>query len=369
MHSKLGLILVALLLVGCGSLPTVPVTAPPPTSSVTPILASTATPTVAPTVTTANIATPRPTATVTENYTPVSVWAGLPNDEYIVYQVDETDTYVASLDGAINTLIPDVRGYYLQVDDVFKRLIYSLAEPGLWSYEFEIGSQVRIPIPEQVDDVFSPVWSPASSENLVFVSGYRLHNLPINGDGSFLYVAAPDGTAQLIVQGADPVWSPDGKRIAFSHADYGFSEAGLPEPDTDLYLLDTDCLPDPAACQLVELTALEPEAAAYKPSWSADGTSLVFECLLPTAVFDERQSDVCLIEVEGSGLRNLTETEGVDETGPMWSKDGLYIGYTVTDPSTRYQDIVIYSVSDGKAANMTNSANQSEELIGWLVKE
>ena len=65
-----------------------------------------------------------------------------------------------------------------------------------------------------------------------------------------------------------------------------------------------------------------PHAEAL-PSWSPDGTRLAF---MSAAELEDR-GDICVINADGTGLQNLTDTPDVFETTPTWSPDGAQIAY------------------------------------------
>jgi dipeptidyl aminopeptidase/acylaminoacyl peptidase len=62
-------------------------------------------------------------------------------------------------------------------------------------------------------------------------------------------------------------------------------------------------------------------AGEYSPAWSRDGTKLVFECRDGTVI------DVCTIDADGGGYRNITKGSRPDLQAimPVWSPDGRQI--------------------------------------------
>ncbi|HEV8196183.1 MAG TPA: BamA/TamA family outer membrane protein [Gemmatimonadales bacterium] len=76
-----------------------------------------------------------------------------------------------------------------------------------------------------------------------------------------------------------------------------------------------------------------PLAAANTPTWSPDGTQLVFSGL------DGGISDLFVINVDGSGLKRLTNDKAAD-LHPVWSPDGKTIAFT-TDlgPNTDFNKL------------------------------
>ncbi|MET0932103.1 MAG: hypothetical protein ABWX56_00200 [Mycetocola sp.] len=85
----------------------------------------------------------------------------------------------------------------------------------------------------------------------------------------------------------------------------------------DLWLMAAD------GSDAVQLTS-DPDLEGM-PSWSPDGTRLAFM----SAADLESRGDICVINADGTGLVNLTDTAGVSETTPSWSPAGDEIAYGI----------------------------------------
>ncbi|HYI34726.1 MAG TPA: hypothetical protein VEX88_14795 [Glaciibacter sp.] len=107
--------------------------------------------------------------------------------------------------------------------------------------------------------------------------------------------------------GASPaVTDPATRPIAFTSDRSG---------SLDLWLMGSDGSGE------IQLTT-SPDAEGL-PSWSPDGMRLAFM----SAADLESNGDICVINADGTGLRNLTDTADVYETTPSWSPDGGQIAY------------------------------------------
>ncbi|SFN89526.1 TolB family protein [Mycetocola miduiensis] len=92
----------------------------------------------------------------------------------------------------------------------------------------------------------------------------------------------------------------------------------------DLWLMGTD------GSDEVQLTTSS--HAEAMPSWSPDGTHLAFTSAVD---LQEGRADICVINADGTGIRNLTGTADVFEIAPSWSPDGTHIAYvTLHDDGT-----------------------------------
>jgi TolB protein len=123
----------------------------------------------------------------------------------------------------------------------------------------------------------------------------------INADGSGLTRLTSDPAADT-----DPVWSPDGSKIAFSSNRDG----------TDgLYLMNRD------GSGVSKVTT---GIGGFHPTWSPDGTRIAFECHV-----DVGNRDICVINSDGTGLVRLTSDAGADY-GAAWKPDGSQILFVTT---------------------------------------
>jgi Tol biopolymer transport system component len=105
-------------------------------------------------------------------------------------------------------------------------------------------------------------------------------------------------------------WSPDGRRLAFQKTIRRVDQS----PDSDLYLIDVD------GSGLVQLTS-GTDLHDSHPEWSPDGSLILF-----TRRTAERVYSLYTIRPDGSGLTNLTPGLGSAEYGD-WAPDGRQIAF------------------------------------------
>jgi Tol biopolymer transport system component len=121
-----------------------------------------------------------------------------------------------------------------------------------------------------------------------------------------IYVVNPDGTGETALTSNHttgvnmlPAWSPDGRRIAFTH--HG-----------DIYVMNADG----SGVSLIFDAQFD---NASLPAWSPEGQRIAFTGR-PSG-----PADVFVINADGTGLRQLT-TRG-SEDDPAWSPDGQKIAF------------------------------------------
>jgi hypothetical protein len=169
------------------------------------------------------------------------------------------------------------------------------------------------------DDV-QPAWSPDGSKiafSSTQSSGGSWHIWVMNADGTNLH-ELPSSFSQ------DPVWSPDGLRIA---GDNG---------NGPLFVINAD--------GTNERRLTTPPALHYdeSPDWSPDGGSLVFS----ERSFDGTTSALYAIGADGSGLRQLTSGAYADYR-PSWSPDGTAIVFDRRSMGSSFQ---LFTVGSGGGA-------------------
>ncbi|HEX9992397.1 MAG TPA: hypothetical protein VGB14_05665 [Acidimicrobiales bacterium] len=153
-------------------------------------------------------------------------------------------------------------------------------------------------------------------------STYDIHVM--NADGTGDVNLTPDPTPEDGVddsQELDPVWSPDGTRIAF------ISNRVIetnPDGNYEVFAMDAD------GANVTQLTFAEPEFGwefyqSYEPNWSPDGTQIAFNGYRAWG-----SSEIFTVPTDGSGTE-FHVTDGVDPANkwePRWSPDGSVILFT-----------------------------------------
>jgi Tol biopolymer transport system component len=209
---------------------------------------------------------------------------------------------------------------------------------------------------------FDPVWSPDGSK-----IAFRSHR-----DGNEeVYVMNADGSIQANLTNTptsdySPAWSPDGAKIAF--ASNRLNPAG-----NDIWLMNAD------GSNPTRLTDI-PGISEY-PSWAPDGRRLAFHCTfgrrLPQGVGD---FEICVVSLDSLEVVQLTDAPGESKL-PAWSPDGTRIAFETnragwptlpdyTPPayeSERFGEFELYVMNtDGSGqVNVTNHPREDDSFPAW----
>jgi TolB protein len=224
-----------------------------------------------------------------------------------------------------------------------------------------------------------PVWSPTGTR-LAFFSDQDNSISTANADGSNVEVVC-----FCLVTNAEGgfTWSPDGSKIAYSEA----TICGTCNDTFDVWSVNSD------GSGLTNLTN-SPDDIDIWPDWSPDGTKIAFSkngrlatmnpdgtgsALLPGEpfgttpswspagrqlayqAFDGNESEVFVINVDGSGRTQLTDN-AVDDGSPAWSPDGRKIAFV----SDRDGNAEIYVMNaDGSAQTRLTTDPGSDGNPDW----
>jgi TolB protein len=179
-------------------------------------------------------------------------------------------------------------------------------------------------------------------------------------ESTIAFVSERDGNAEIYIidpagehrvtndpaKDANPVWSPDGSRIAFERngALWAIGVDGtntvkltnppsgaldvrqndIPISSSDGRLLYTRYSSTSVTIRIVNFDGTNDRelATGNLPTWSGDGSLIAFDNTVNGA------SDVMLIQNDGTQLRDLTNSSNAHEDWPVMSRDGKYVAFS-----------------------------------------
>ncbi|MBT4096036.1 MAG: hypothetical protein HOM68_18255 [Gemmatimonadetes bacterium] len=223
-----------------------------------------------------------------------------PDGERILYGswIGDGSMWLINSDGTHNQRI-STPGFHLSASSSFdwspdgERVV--VANGDIWIMEADFSAATKIT--DHTADDWDPVWSPdgrwiAFSSYRHFDSKGAYKNLWLMSTDDFNPVQITDTASD---DDSAPTWSPDGQRLAFASDRSG---------DWEIYTIGPD------GTDLVQLT--NSEDYDMDPTWSPDGSRIAF------ATRRDGNWEIYCMDSDGSNQVNLTNNPGND-TEPQWS--------------------------------------------------
>ena len=200
----------------------------------------------------------------------------------------------------------------------------------LWVMQADGSGKVKV-----AEQAFNFSWSPDGRLVYTSVADFGdIHLRIINADGS--------SDVRLTNRAAfEPAWSPDGSRIAF-----------VTLGDKDIFLIDPDGTHEEDLTQGVS----EDE----DPAWSPDGSRIAFTSgpLDPSS-----ESEIAVMNRDGSGRTVLTNHPGFDFQ-PVWSPDGTKLVFTRSE-DTGDSEIYVMNADGSSPTNVSRRPETTETAPDW----
>lgn len=176
----------------------------------------------------------------------------------------------------------------------------------------------------------------ASAENATLSpSGKRII---LEARGDIFTVPVENGDVRNITQSSDaadrrPVWSPDGKHIAWFSDNGGVSYA--------LYITDQEGKGTPQKIDIGE------SALGWNPVWSPDSRFIAFvDNKVRIQVVELSTGKITTADIGGSNIER-------SNMAVSWSPDSKWLSYTKTAPNN-FRQITVWSMESGKATAISN---------------
>lgn len=271
-----------------------------------------------------------------------------------------------------------------------KRAVYSVAEAVMTEDRSEWVSQIWMSNSDGSDatqrtfaakSATNPIWSP-DGKWIAFTSER-------SGKSNLYRMRVAGGEAEQLTDVKSAVglfgWSPDSQQIAFVMPDPP-SEADdkAAKAKDDFRWIDRDFKMDRLHLVSVEkdknsqrvprvlTTGNVSVGVAARPGggsfdWSPDGKSIVFAHRKSPGADDWTTSDVSIVDVAYGKVTPLATT-GASEFAPLFSRDGKSVALVVSDDPPRWAgdySLQVISVADGKSKTLPGTYDRQPTLIGW----
>ncbi len=237
-------------------------------------------------------------------------------------------------------------------------------QPGGWEI-FKVapdGSETNLS--NDPSDAWQPKWA-GRSDRVVFVStrdgNPEIYRMGATGGGQRRLTDHPG-------QDLHPAWSPDARKIVFTSDRDGDMELfrmpadGETAPGNNVARLTDNAFDDAEADwfgdSIVYTSNETGDWEIYRhslsnftttrltnragwddvdPVWSPDGTRIAFESRSRAYLVED--SEICVMNADGSGLRRVTNIPDDHEVDPSWSSDGRKIAFSAFNDQNTNLDI------------------------------
>jgi len=227
---------------------------------------------------------------------------------------------------------------------------YNDGPAGLFLLDPSTGAVTRLTPSEDQDNVNLPgsCWNPVT-DRIVFASD--------RAEADDLWRIAPDGSDFTRITHhagtpwyVEPSWSPDGSRIVFQADTPANSEDGY---TGKIFVIDAD------GSDLRSLTS-DPTFDDRQPNWSPAGDRILFQRHRPNA----EDWDLVTIDPDGSDLRVVADTSSSD-TDASWSPDGRFIVYSSDFGGLETPNIFVVPETGGTPIRVTFDATHEDGAPSW----
>jgi TolB protein len=151
--------------------------------------------------------------------------------------------------------------------------------------------------------------------------GVQLMSVGIDGSNPQQLTSEPDDATQ-------PTWSPNGSKVAYVVGPTYHGKIKIMDADgKNAHLL------------------FEDDRSQRTPQWSPDGKQIAFSM----AMDDNFNYDLFVINVDGTGLKNLTNSP-IFEADPAWSPDGKKLTYVIAVPG-QYPNLCVMNADGSEQQN------------------
>lgn len=203
----------------------------------------------------------------------------------------------------------------------------------------------RLPVTSLSSGGVMGTWSP-DGHRLLF-SSFDRRMYMVNDDGTGIRLVTGDSLDEQF-----PVLSPDGKRIVFMTQRNSTAGVTLME----LYVIDAD---GSRLARLTTTTGVDSAGMNMFPAWSPDGRQIAF-----VRALDGAPAHVWVIDADGTNLHQLLSGDDAEQS-VTWSPDGRRIAFARRAAGSTDFDVYVANVDGTDIRDLTNTPGVDEIFPNW----
>jgi Tol biopolymer transport system component len=253
------------------------------------------------------------------------------------------------------------------------QLIYAKF-PSLWVVSPDGSGAHKLPWIKQSESL-NPDWSPDGRRIAFERCASNCEVWTARADGTAAKRLGPDCLRKpddACIDRSAPVWSPDGKQLAFGQGTVEVTSNEILK-GSEIYVMNAD---GGGVRRVTNVTAGKPFLMDVNfPAWSPDGKRLVFEVKHFAGAEPPNRRALFIVDVDGSGLRQLTpwELNGGDHAD--WAPDGSRILFRAVSTAESHSGNLYTIRPDGsQLQQLTHYPSPKTVLLGsfspdgrWIV--
>ncbi|UCE42646.1 MAG: S9 family peptidase [Candidatus Aminicenantes bacterium] len=263
----------------------------------------------------------------------------------------------------------------VQISPDGTQVLYVISEPDVennrydrdvWLAQTDGQKAFKLASSPQRDD--NPLWSP-DGKTVAFISD--------RGGSNQIWLISPSGGEALQLSDVHGgigsfYWSPDSKKIAFLLPDLQPEEKKKRQEERGSPII-VDDEPRMVHIHLIEVTSKKTWQLTSGKffvdtlSWSPDAKNIVFSARPSPSIPDLFNTDIYTVDVQGQKIRKIVEKEGAD-TSPQWSPDGRMIAFVSNDGLNEWIAnwyICVVSTEGGEPSNISRDFKEFVTSCQW----
>lgn len=270
-----------------------------------------------------------------------------------------------------------------QVSPDGKKVAYALREAIMTDDRSEYVNQIwmcnsdgsnHIQITKGDKNNANPKWSP-DNQRIAFTSSRE-------GKSNIYMISIQGGEAEKITDTKGGVgdfsWSLDGKKIAYTTVDVASDkEEKNKKAKDDWYFMDANpkqnrlalvwLMQKDSTGKYLQKVITKDDISINGFDWNADSKTIAYSYGKTTKANDMSNCDIALVDITTDDVKKIATT-AANESDPNFSPDGKLLAFVASEIPNDWAGpkyVQVYHMGDGKMARLNDTPDQEANVIGW----